>query len=237
MSTSATTRDLPLQETLALYADSGRRTEGHLRLRWRSCPLDAVAARVPARGRILDYGCGHGLLSTYLALGSRERDILGVDVDEEKLALASRAAARATERGARIRFAAIAPGEIPPGPWDAIAIVDILYLIEPKEQRRILLALAGGLRPGGTLLVKEVARRPRWKYWWCYLQEVLAVRVLRITRGTHLHFAAPETLATWLGGAGLALEHHPLHRGYPHPHHLLVARAPELPPGGRDRSR
>ena len=51
-------------------------------------PLRRVAAEVPARGRILDLGCGHGLFANLLATSAPERDILGVDPSSEKLRVA-----------------------------------------------------------------------------------------------------------------------------------------------------
>ena len=68
---------------------------------------------MPRRGEILDAGCGHGLLSLYLAAQSPERRITGVDIDDEKLAVARRAAAAAhvdDRVTLRARRARLAPG-------------------------------------------------------------------------------------------------------------------------------
>jgi 2-polyprenyl-3-methyl-5-hydroxy-6-metoxy-1,4-benzoquinol methylase len=206
-------------------------------VRWRTCPFPAVAARVPERGRILDYGCGHGAFALWLGLLSPAREVLGVDVAQDKIAAAeaaAREAARHGEPGSRVsptEFRRIRPGEVPAGPWDAILFVDVLYLSDPEDQRELLLRAARELAPAGVLLVKEVADRPRAKAAWNRMQETMAVRVLRITKrstpGRRFRILPPATHAAWLEAEGLAVERSRLDRGYLHPHHLLCAtRAP-----------
>jgi len=180
-----------------------------------------VAAEVPERGRILEVGCGHGLLSLHLALGSRHREVHGIDVDEDKLD----AARAATVRGdLATTFDTASGADVPDGPWDAIAIVDVLYLLDAAAQRALLATCAGELARGGVLVVKEMAPVPRWKAAWNAAQEAAAVKVLGITEGSELTFLPPAELAAAMDGAGLGVTERPLHRHYPHPHHLLVGR-------------
>ena len=212
--------------TLARYRRESLGTRLHTRVRWRSGPFEAVADAVPTRGRILEIGCGHGLLSTYLALGADGRDVLGTDVDGDKI----RAAQRAGQGIANLAFRAVEPGAFPAGPWDAVCIVDVLYLIEREGERELLTTAADHLAPGGVLVVKEMGTTPRWKFRWMATQERISVQMLGITAGHDLTFAPPPELTTWMEEAGLAeIEHRPLDRGYPHPHHLVVARKPAAP--------
>jgi 2-polyprenyl-3-methyl-5-hydroxy-6-metoxy-1,4-benzoquinol methylase len=208
---------------LSLYKDSTLVTRAHVRVRWATCPFRAVAAEVPASGRILEVGCGHGLLSLLLALGSPGRDVHGIDVDEDKLDAARGAAVRGDLAAA---FDVARGGDVPDGPWDGIAIVDVLYLLDADSQRALLVACAQRLAPGGRLVVKEMAPVPRWKAAWNHAQEVAAVKLLRITEGGELTFLPPAELAAAMAGAGLAVRERPLHRHYPHPHHLLVGTRP-----------
>ena len=212
--------------TLARYDAEPLGTRLHTHVRWRSCPFEAVADAVPARGRILEIGCGHGLFATYLALGSAERTVLGTDVDGDKI----HAAQRAADGVPNLTFRPDEPDAFPPGPWDAVCIVDVLYLIDRDGERALLTTAADHLAPGGVLVVKEMGTTPRWKYRWMALQERLSVQVLKITAGHDLTFVPPDELAAWMGDAGLTdVEHRPLHRGHLHPHHLVVARRPAEP--------
>jgi 2-polyprenyl-3-methyl-5-hydroxy-6-metoxy-1,4-benzoquinol methylase len=181
-----------------------------------------VEAVVPKRGRILEVGCGYGVFSCHLALSSPDRTICGVDVDVRKVVHGQRAARQAGPRGARCEFHLSPPGEIPDGPWDAIVIVDVLYLLDSDAQAGLLQTCAEQLSLGGVLVVKEMATSPVWKARWNTVQETLAVRVLNWTAGEELTFLEPEVLGRWMEQDGLTVTHQPLDRGYPHPHHLIV---------------
>jgi 2-polyprenyl-3-methyl-5-hydroxy-6-metoxy-1,4-benzoquinol methylase len=211
--------------TLERYRHEALATRLHTNVRWRTCPFAAVAAHVPREGRVLEVGCGHGLLATSLALESPHRTVVGTDVDGDKI----HAAQRATADVPNVTFEPAEPGELPAGPWDAVAIVDVLYLIDRAGERRLLERLADDLAPGGVLLVKEMATSPRWKFRWMALQERLAVQVLGITEGHDLTFVPPDELGAWLAGKGLEVEHHRLDRRSLHPHHLVLARKPSAP--------
>ncbi len=212
------------REVLSLYVDAPLAVRAHVRLRWWTCPLRAVAAQLPPGGRVLEVGCGHGVFSLLAAVADSDRRVVGVDVDERKVPHARAAADRARLRGAAVEITVAPPGALPAGPWDAIVVVDVAYLLDAAVQRRLLGECAARLAPGGVLAVKEMALAPRWKFQWNRVQETLAVRVLGITVGEGMTFVDPAEMGRWLVDEGLDVRHLPLHKGYPHPHHLLVAR-------------
>ncbi len=212
---------------LSLYQRTSPGVRLHTALRWLSCPFPAVEAAVPEEGTIVEVGCGHGLLSLYLALTGPGRKVSGIDVDDAKVAVAQRAARRLGDGGGPVTFATVAPGWLPHEPADAVVIADVLYLLTGADQRRLLAACAACLGPGGVLVIKEVATEPRWKFRWNTVQETLSTRVLGITTGDQgLHFVPPQTMAAWLAEEGLTTTTSAIDRGYPWPHHLLVGRCP-----------
>jgi len=171
-------------------------------------------------------GCGHGLFASFLALSSRDRVVHGVDLDADKVRHAQVAAERARAYGARLTFAVAPSGAVPAGPWAAVTIVDVLYLLDRDAQLNLVERCADQLAPGGVLVVKEMSSRPRWKARWNVVQETLSVRVLNITEGRELTFLPTSELADAMRRSGLEVSARAVHRGRPHPHHLTVGRRP-----------
>jgi 2-polyprenyl-3-methyl-5-hydroxy-6-metoxy-1,4-benzoquinol methylase len=213
--------DLAARRALDAYRHLSRGDRFHVAVRWRSCPFQQVEAHVPPGGRVLDVGCGHGVFSLYLAARASERMVVGTDVDADKLVSARRAADQA---GLAVTFADPVDGELPGGPWDAITVVDVLYLLGADAALDLVRRAAGALAPGGVLVVKEIDVRPRWKFELARLQEVVSTRVTRITAGAGVAFVPPDDIAGAMAGAGVTVERHPLGRGSLHPHLLLVGR-------------
>ena len=216
--------DAAARDALRAYRKAPLGDRLHVLVRWLSCPFPPVVDELPTAGRILEVGCGHGLFSGYLARRFPRVEVLGVDIDAAKIAVAT--AAEPLD-GDRLRFAVGSSGSVPDGPWDAVVLVDVLYLLDEAGQRALLKSCAAVLAPGGVLVVKDMATRPRWKARWNAVQEALSVRVLKITAGSpELVFVDPEERARWLVGVGLQdVRARRLDRGRVHPHHLLVARA------------
>ncbi len=224
---------------LAAYAGQSAVARLHARIRWFSAPFPAIAGALPDSGRVLEIGCGHGLFSVYAAISGIHRTVRGVDIDRVKIGIARAAAVGVP---GDVEFEVAPSGAIPPGPWDAIAVVDMLYLLPADEQRRLLTEAAGRLGPGGLLVIKEMSRTPRWKAAWNTAQETLAVSILGITERAskpegseqptrrlapaRFDFVAPAVMATWLADAGLTTTSRRLDRRRVHPHHLLLGRRP-----------
>ena len=192
--------------------------------------MPRIEAALPPAGRVLEIGCGHGLFSVYAALAGPGRAVVGVDIDADKIALAQQVAAGLPCLD--LTFRITESGAVPAGPWDAIVIVDVLYLLPAGAQRALLAAAGSELAPDGVLLVKEMSQTPRWKAAWNRTQETLAVSVLGLTERDGsapelFDFVDPDTMARWLRDDGMWTAQQRLDRHRPHPHLLLLARRSE----------
>jgi 2-polyprenyl-3-methyl-5-hydroxy-6-metoxy-1,4-benzoquinol methylase len=208
---------------LALYGPLPATVRFHARVRAFTCPMQAVVARVPETGRLLEVGCGHGLFANQAALSNPALQVLGIDPSADKIR-----SAQATAAGrAGVRFSAQSLESLAEGSFDAVAILDVLYLVPRSEWPAFLAGCRERLRPGGKLLLKEVDVRPRWKFYRCVLQESVSVRLLHITLGGAFAFASREEMAALLAQAGFTgVVVTDLGRGYWTPHVLYEAVRP-----------
>jgi len=211
-------------QTLSLFDHAPKRDRLHVRGRFRTCPVALIDAEVPRGGRVLEVGCGHGLITAYLALSSRDREVTGVDIDARKIAVASHAQSHVDPQAAHLEFHLATSGDVPEGPWDAIVIVDVLYLLDRTAEFALLDACVERLAPGGVLVVKETDVAPRWKHWVAGAQEVVATKILRITAGSSLSFTPIAQIAEHLRTLDLDVTTRRVDKGYLYPHALVVAR-------------
>ena len=215
---------------LSAYRPERPGTRVHVWGRWTTAPFEQVEQLVPAEGDVLELGCGVGLVSVDLALAAPGRRVLAVDVDPSKTAVARRAAGRAGV-GERVRVEDVPLGWSPPAAaFDAVVVVDVLYLLGREAAFDLLDSLVAALRPGGVMVVKEMAAAPRWKATWTRAQEAVAVRGLRVTAGSTVELVATEDLAAHVAARGLPVRTVAMDRGHLHPHAALVAGpVPESP--------
>lgn len=201
------------------YRDEPLGVRAHIALRWASAPFGPLERLIPDAGRILEWGCGHGLGCLHAASAAPGRQVLGVDIDEAKLAVARRAATRAGLAG-RVRFEVVGPDDLPTGEWDAIVIDDVLYLLDPEHQTALVRAAAAALAPTGSLVVKDMARTPRWKDALTRAQERVVVGTLGLTASAHgLHRSPrPADVVAWAAEGGVTASVIRLDRGYHVPH-------------------
>ncbi|HVE75133.1 MAG TPA: class I SAM-dependent methyltransferase, partial [Actinomycetota bacterium] len=185
-----------------------------------SCPFEEVEKEIPASGNILDVGCGHGLFVFLCALKSEGRSVTGIDVDKSKIEAARSVAGSAGRVSERVHF--IVGGTIPNSTWDGISFIDVLYLLPDDTKESMVRAAASALTKNGVLVIKEIAKRPRLKYLWAFLQEIVSVKLLRLTAGRTVSFAEPEEIARWMKEEGLDVKTRRVDGGYLHPHHLIA---------------
>ncbi len=164
--------------------------------------LTYVGERIALRGaRVLDVGCGGGLLSESLALAGA--DVTAIDLAPELLKIAG---LHRLESGVQVDYrrssieAMAASGE---APFDAITCMEMLEHV--PDPAAVIAACAGLLKPGGRLFVSTLNRTAA-----AFALAIVGAEYIArlLPRGTHEYrdFIKPSELAAWLRDAGLELE-------------------------------
>lgn len=208
-----------LRRVLALYADSPTVDRLFVRARAFLSDLQAIERHAPCAGAILDLGCGHGLVSNLLALGSPTRDVTGIDIAAPKVAAAQQTVGGRTN----VRFQVADATTFAGGPYDAITVADVFYLIPPEGQRALLASCARMLASDGILIWKSQVRHPRWKYAITRGQEWL-MTTLGPTQGHGLYFLDTDESLAALRAAGLQAVALPMRSWRPYTDVLFLAR-------------
>lgn len=195
----------------------------HLMGRAFICPFHKIVGYFPEAGDILDIGCGHGSFAQllYHDVSNKNRRVTGQDHDIRKIEMAKK------HENASLMFVSKRLEELPSSAYDAIAIMDVLCIIDMGNWGEVLRDCFRLLRPGGRLVVKEVIDKPGWRYWMTMTEEVLATCILKISKGTVPHFESIKTYCDKFKEAGfLIADVYKMPKWY-YSHCLFVALKPE----------
>lgn len=133
---------------------------------------------LPQKGRLLDLGCGYGFMAYMLHFAAGERDILGIDYDEEKI----RVAAHCFSRDARIRFEHADVLKFPLEKYDGIIMADMLHYLTPEQQRLLIEKCLASLNEHGVLVIRDGDKDLREKHKGTELTEFFSTKLLRFNK-------------------------------------------------------
>ncbi|MCS5636922.1 MAG: class I SAM-dependent methyltransferase [Myxococcota bacterium] len=172
---------------------------------------------LPARGRILDIGCGFGLFSLYFATLGPDRRIVGLDSNGRRVEFARASAAKLGLENVAYHVGDaknVESGE----PFDAIYLLDLIHHLPKEDVRAFLEKLRALLVSDGILVVKDVEDRPRWKVWFTLLLDRLMV-------GTEpIHYWSEAELSSLLSESGFEVRRHRMRDFLPYPHILYICK-------------
>jgi SAM-dependent methyltransferase len=159
----------------------------------------AVDAAVPARGEILDVGCGYGLVAQWLTLAAPERRVFGVDFDAEKIR-AAQAVARTNPQTTFAHCDILDGAKFPP--CDTALLCDVLHYFPDAVKAQLLQKIFTALHPGGQLVLRDAMAEETSAHRAVTRWEKIAVRLGQNRTRHGLHFADEATHLALLRAAG-----------------------------------
>jgi SAM-dependent methyltransferase len=126
--------------------------------------LATTLVSVPTEARILDIGCGQGLL-VYALISFGFKSVQGIDLSEQQVAVAQEHGlpCRVVDRNYIVDLAKTAPAT-----FDLIFLMDVLEHMDKAEQLRTLATVSELLAPGGRLILSvpnaNASFGLRWRY-------------------------------------------------------------------------
>jgi 2-polyprenyl-6-hydroxyphenyl methylase / 3-demethylubiquinone-9 3-methyltransferase len=161
-----------------------------------------VAARATLAGaRVLDVGCGGGILAESMARAGAH--VLGIDLSQACLDVAR---LHALDSRVELDYRAVSAEDLArerPADFDAVTCMELLEHVPDPEA--MLASLAALVRPGGDVIVSTLNRHPR-----AFAVAIIGAEYIArvLPRGTHdyLKFIRPSELARWGRAAGLDIK-------------------------------
>ena len=158
---------------------------------------------IPVQGQITDIGCGFGPLCYMLSLLSEDREILGIDYDEDKIALAQ----HGWLRNEHLQFKHGNALEYPLPESDVFILNDMLHYMSYEHQQTLLLKCAGRLRSQGMIIIRDGNSANASKHRLTRFTELLSTRIFNFNRTTgELYFTTETQLREIAVACGMAVE-------------------------------
>lgn len=150
--------------------------------------------------RVLDVGCGGGILSESMA--TKGAEVTGIDLDEKALKVAQ---LHSLETGVKVDYRLIsveALAEEAPSSYDVVTCMEMLEHV--PDPAAVIAACAKLVKPGGHVFFSTINRNPK-----AYLFAVIGAEYVlnMLPKGTHEYekFIKPSELSAWARLSGLTV--------------------------------
>jgi len=194
------------KQLLHNYVFKGPVLEWYLRIKMKlENNYDLYLRLMPAKGEILDIGCGFGYLSYLLSFTSGERQITGVDYDMEKIQIAD----NCFSKNERLAFICEDITRMDIGKKDGFLLLDALHYFPVKDQIALLEKCSENLNESGIILIRDANTDLEKRHIWVRVTEFFSTKFgFNKTQNNNrqLFFTSANTIISVAQNKGLTFE-------------------------------
>jgi 2-polyprenyl-3-methyl-5-hydroxy-6-metoxy-1,4-benzoquinol methylase len=183
-------------------------------MNWRPriCPFHLLIETIPTNAKVLDIGCGTGLMLFLLSHFERISTGVGIEVYQKKIEIAQ----SLPWKDGRVSFLHTHPNDAwPVTDIDCILMIDVLHHIPVRQQRAFFQRIRQS--HANTVIFKDINPRKKFKALMNTFHDIALSR-------QNPHYLKPEIVASWLQEMGFT----DIQISYPemlwYSHYLIVAK-------------
>ncbi len=178
------------------YLYKGPVLEWYFRIKYRheKHNYELIHQELIGKEKIYDLGCGYGFLSYYLHLKNPDRNIIGIDYDEDKVATAAN---HYLNKGS-LQFYTEDITQSKLESANAIILMDVLHYLSPAKKIQVLQQCLNGLNKDGILIIKDGLLNDSEKHKWTLNSEKWSTRWMKFNKVTdELSFFDLSFIENW----------------------------------------
>lgn len=147
-----------------LYSKSGWKSI-FVKLRFWYAPYREVEELIPVNGTVVDLGCGEGIFSNYIALCSKHRQVIGIDIDRNRIKEANHGIANVNFINADVTKSDLSQP-------DVIICFQLLHHLKSYEaQEELIEKCIKNLNKGKKIIIDEIRVDYSLRYWLTWIAD------------------------------------------------------------------
>jgi len=165
---------------------------------------------IPRDAKIVDLGCGYGFMDYMLLLLSHQREIIGVDYDDEKISIAQNCNAYQQFSREHIQFETADLCKWNYQMADVYVIMDTLHYLPQDEQEYVIKQATKHLKPNGKLIIRDADPDLNKKHMGTRFSEWQSTKVFAFNKtkndSKQLYFSAAKNTKEVMESLGLTVQ-------------------------------
>ena len=187
------------------YIFKGPVLEWYLRIKWKmeEKNFEFYNKLISDKKNILDMGCGYGYLSLFLHYKNEDREITGVDYDEEKIQIAK----NVYDKTDNVNFEQADIVSYDFTIKDVIFLNDVLHYLKKEEQTSVLTTCTEKLNSKGLIIIRDGITDLKDRHKTTKLTEWLSTKLIGFNKkANELHFFSSDFIKEFAQKNNLSFE-------------------------------